>query len=66
MEDEDRIRMEDVEAVSETLSGLVCRLRSRTFEVPRRLVLRGSEVRTPGDRGTLVIPRWYAATLTAR
>jgi hypothetical protein len=66
MEDDDRIRMEDVEAVSETLSGLVCRLRSRTFEVPRRLLLEESEVRTPGDRGTLVIPAWYAARLSAR
>lgn len=50
----------DVRAVSDGLA-LFCQLRDgRRFSVPLRLIGPASQVRTPGDVGTLSVPRWFA------
>lgn len=56
----DPVAIEEVEALSETESGMVCRLGAKRFEIPRRLMLEGSQLRVPGDRGRLVVSRSLA------
>jgi hypothetical protein len=49
-----------VRAVSNGLA-LICQLRDgRRFSVPSRFIGPASQVRNPGDIGTLSVPRWFA------
>ena len=57
--DEGAIELDAVEALSETLDGLYCRVGDRCLTIPRRF-LQGSDVHRPGDRGRIVLPRWFA------
>ncbi len=57
------IHAEAVEALSDSMMGLLCKVGDRRLPIPHRFLLEGSEVRKPGDRGTLVIPAWLAKTL---
>ena len=56
----DAVELDGVEALSETESGLVCRFGAKRFEIPRRLMLEGSQLRVPGDCGRLVVSRSLA------
>jgi hypothetical protein len=41
--------------------ALVCELGDgQRFAVPTHMIGPGSEVRQPGDRGRLAVPRWFA------
>ena len=51
----------DVELVTREGSDLVCRTDGREIIVPIYLVKPGTEVWANGDRGTLVVPLWFAA-----
>lgn len=63
MSPDETVVLDAVEGRSETERGLVCRVGDRPVQIPPRFLLAGSEVRRPGDRGRLVIPRWLAADL---
>ena len=47
--------------VGHTEAGLECRVGTRQVMVPRYLLKTGTQVRAEGDRGTLVVPMWFAA-----
>ena len=51
-----------VEALSDTVDGLLCRIGERRLLIPAPY-RRGSDIQKPGDRGRLVLPRWLAARL---
>jgi hypothetical protein len=59
----DPIEASPVEALSESVHGLVCKMDERRFAIPRHFLLAGSEVRKPGDRGKVLIPGWLARSL---
>jgi len=57
---DDLVLIPNVRAVSDGLA-LICQLRDgRRFSLPVRLIGPASQVRTPGDVGTLSVPRWFA------
>ena len=58
----DVVELEAVEALSDTVDGLLCRVGERRLLIPARYRA-GSEIRKPGDRGRLVLPRWLAIRL---
>ena len=58
----DVVELEAVEALSATVQGLLCQVGERRLSIPSRY-LADSEVRKPGDRGKLVLPRWIATGL---
>ncbi len=63
VEPSDLVRVAHVRAVSDGL-GLICELPDkRRIGVPRHLIDPSSEVRHPGDEGTLVIPERLAKDL---
>jgi len=55
------IDLTDVELVTREGTDLVCRAGGRQITVPVYLVRPGTEVWADGDRGTLVVPLWFAA-----
>lgn len=59
------VELKGVVALSETRSTLLCSFRGHRFEIARAM-LGDSEVQKPGDRGSLVIPRWLATNLGIR
>jgi hypothetical protein len=52
------VEFRDVEVLEETVDGLLCRIGQKEVVIPSPLLQPGTAVRRPGDRGTLVIPRW--------
>lgn len=63
MEPSDLVRIAHVRAVSDGLA-LICELPDkRRIGVPLHLIHPSSEVRRPGDEGTLVIPKQLAHDL---
>jgi hypothetical protein len=54
--------IEDVLAVTDGLA-LICEVNGRRFGVPWARIARCIEVKRPGDRGRLVIPRQVAEAL---
>ena len=59
---DDWLSIEGVHAVSEGLV-LICDVDGQRVGVPPTQVAPHSEVRRPGDRGRLIIPRWLAIDL---
>lgn len=55
------IDLRNVEVVRHQERDLVCRIDGRQVTVPSYLLKPGSQVWGAGDRGTLVVPRWFAA-----
>jgi hypothetical protein len=55
--------IETVTVIGELSTALICCVDGRPTVVPRTLVLDGSELRKPGDRGRLVVPRRVAFDL---
>ena len=54
------VLIRNVRAISDGL-GLVCELANkRRFNVPVYLIPPQSQVRRPGDVGTLALPQWFA------
>jgi hypothetical protein len=54
------VLVQNVRAISDGL-GLVCELANkRRFNVPVYLIAPESQVRRPGDVGTLALPQWFA------
>jgi hypothetical protein len=53
----------EVEVVRDTGLVLVCRVGDRQVMIPPMHMLPGTTVRRPGDRGRLVLPRWFAAEI---
>ena len=60
MDFQSSIEFGDVEVLRYAGANLICRINRRRVRVAPVLVLPGSEVHAPGDRGKLVIPRWLA------
>jgi hypothetical protein len=58
-----RVEFANVEVISKTGLVLLCRIGSRIVGVPPLLMLPGSEIRLPGDRGRLVLPLDLAKNL---
>jgi hypothetical protein len=52
-----------VKVLDASSTGLLCRIKERDVLIPPALVGPGSRIRSAGDRGTLVIPRWLAIGL---
>ena len=50
----------DVQVLRYSGRNLICQINRRRVRVAPVLILPGSDVRVPGDRGKLVIPRWLA------
>jgi hypothetical protein len=62
--DENELMLFDgVRVVAERSRVLLCLIRDRKVWVQRSHVQEGSEVKTRGDRGRLVIPKWLAVDL---
>jgi hypothetical protein len=62
MDDHESVAIANVEALS-VERGLVCTVAGVCVTVPRRCIRRCSEVRRPGDRGTLITSVWHARML---
>lgn len=60
MANEDTVSITDVEVIREGGLALLCRVRGREIWIPRAQILNNG-VRAVGDRGTIVVPRWFAA-----
>jgi hypothetical protein len=60
MDFETSVEFEDVSVLMYAGRNLICRINRRRVRVAPVLILPGSDVRAPGDRGKLVIPRWLA------
>ena len=45
------------------LAVFLCRVGGKTFHVPAYHVLEGTEARYPGQRGVMVLPRWFVRNL---
>jgi hypothetical protein len=61
--DADLVEVHDVEVVGDTGLTLVCSIAGRRVLVPTLQIHPRSTARRPGDRGTLVLPRWLAQNL---
>jgi hypothetical protein len=57
---DDTITISNVEVVREGGLALLCRIRGKELWIPRAQILNGG-VRAAGDRGTIVVPKWFAA-----
>jgi len=55
----DVVRFDAVEVLDETDAALLCMVEGEEHWIAKTLAI-GSEVRTIGDRGALVIPTWLA------
>jgi hypothetical protein len=55
----DMVTIPDVEVIREGGLALLCRVRGKEIWIPRAQILKG-DVRVAGDRGTIVVPRWFA------
>ena len=64
--EEDDFELDEVEALSDTVDGLLCRVGDERLLIPLRFVARGGQVRKPGDRGKIVLPHWLAQHLGLR
>ena len=60
MPKEDTVAIDDVEVIREGGMALLCRIRDKEIWVPRAQILNGGP-RAVGERGTIVVPRWFAA-----
>jgi hypothetical protein len=60
MQKDDSVAIDDVEVIREGGLALLCRLGGREIWIPRAQILNGG-VHAVGDRGTIVVPRWFAA-----
>jgi len=60
MDFEASVEFGDVRVLRYAGRNLICRIKRRRVRIAPVLVLPGSEVHAPGDRGRLVIPRWLA------
>jgi hypothetical protein len=54
------VRFDDVRVVEETAERLLCLIGQKRLWVPLPFVWAASEVWKVGDRGKLVVPRWFA------
>lgn len=57
------VEFDDIEVLGEAAAGLQCRILTKRVTVPSLLLQPGTTVRGPGDRATLVIPRWLGIGL---
>ena len=55
----DTVAISNVEVIREGGLALLCRVGSREVWIPRAQILNDG-VRSLGDRGTIVVPRWFA------
>ena len=56
---ETHVAYEDVEVVEGNRLGFACRIGNARVFIGRYVPLDGTTVRTAGDRGRLVLPRWF-------
>lgn len=63
MDGSKRAEVSDVEVLEDTGLVLRCRVDGKVVGVPPRLILEGSEIKRPGDRGRLVLPLELAQNL---
>jgi len=54
------IDIRDAVVIGCTDTDLVCRVGVQQVTVPRYVLKAGTQVRAEGDRGTLVLPMWFA------
>jgi hypothetical protein len=54
------LNIDDVEAVRETPTELLCRIDGREVPVPFEVIRPDSQVWRWGDRGVLTLPFWFA------
>ena len=59
----DRVEFPEAEVISSEDLVLTCRVGERIVSVPPLRILPGSDVWRVGDRGRLVLPRTWPATL---
>jgi hypothetical protein len=57
---EPSVRFDDVEVLRDSGLALLCLIRGKHVWVPKAQLLSGSCVMQPGDRGTVVVPEWFA------
>ena len=53
------ITFENVYVLRDGSMGFWCSMRGREVFIGSNLPLRGTTVRSAGDQGTLVLPRWF-------
>jgi hypothetical protein len=58
--DQDTVDLDDVEVLREGGLAILCRIGAKEVWVPKAQMLNGTRIRTRGDRGRLVVPRWFA------
>lgn len=57
----DTIEIEvDVPVTKSTEKAIMINYEGETFWIPRVLIQSDSEVKDEGDKGTLIIPQWFA------
>jgi hypothetical protein len=54
------VEIDCVECIASTPKALLCEWDTYQFWVPKSQLRTGNEIKTKGDTGTLVIPRWLA------
>lgn len=55
------VTFDDVEVLRDSGLALLCVIRGKHCWIPKAQLLAGTRVRQPGDRGTIVVPEWFAA-----
>jgi len=60
LDDENVVTFEDVHVRRDAGLALVCGIGANEVWVPKAQLLPGTTVRSPGDRGRLIVPRWFA------
>ena len=63
MNERDGVILRDVEVVDKTDLRVICRVGDRTIKIPPLRILEGTTIRSPGDRGVLILPRDVAEEL---
>jgi len=53
------VTYEDVEIIDADRLGLTCRIATERAFIGKYVPLEGTTVHRPGDRGRLVLPRWF-------
>jgi len=54
------IEISDVEVKKETEKALLVEIEGEEFWIPKSLIHDDSEVHSEDDKGTLVVPEWFA------
>jgi hypothetical protein len=54
------VTFDAVEVLSTTIFGMTCRIGRRDVFVRAGVAASGTTVRSPGDIGRVVVPRWFA------